>query len=79
MILRPRTIVYAAKAVLRKLWRLATRQNMVVDQAEQVKRLAICNRCDLNQNGYCAICTCNCKMKVMWADEYCPANPPKWS
>lgn len=41
-------------------------------------RLAICNGCEFNVQGDCALCGCVIADKVQKPEESCPAIPPRW-
>lgn len=75
---------YLGRALIRKGYRLLTRQQMLVTPKEEEKRLAICNRCphkvamkgSLDQ---CGICGCILILKVKFADECCAdRDKPRW-
>jgi hypothetical protein len=41
-------------------------------------RLKICNGCEFNVAGDCALCGCIISEKVQKPDEKCPAIPSRW-
>lgn len=41
-------------------------------------RLAICNGCEFNILGDCALCGCVIADKVQKEEESCPAIPKRW-
>lgn len=43
-----------------------------------VDRLKMCNICEFNVGGECALCGCNIEQKVADPNENCPAVPPRW-
>ena len=43
------------------------------------ERLKICNSCEFNLAGDCALCGCVIADKVQKLEESCPLTPPKWS
>lgn len=42
-------------------------------------RLKICNSCEFNIDGDCALCGCVILDKVQIIEEQCPLTPAKWS
>lgn len=51
---------------------------VMVDPAEQVRRLSICYRCEFFDGGRCRLCGCFANLKTRLATEHCPHDPPKW-
>lgn len=41
-------------------------------------RLNICNQCEFQIEGFCALCSCELKIKVTLPEETCPAQPAHW-
>lgn len=41
-------------------------------------RLKICNSCEFNVAGDCAMCGCVVETKVLDPNESCPAVPSRW-
>ena len=52
----------------------------VVDQAEFLRRKAICAACPnwRPESGRCTLCGCNTNAKLRSAAESCPDKPPRW-
>jgi hypothetical protein len=44
----------------------------------QAERLAICGACEHDVDGWCQVCGCNLSVKVSFAEQRCPLEPPKW-
>lgn len=44
----------------------------------QVERLKICNSCEFNISGDCALCGCDIQNKTSIVEESCPASPKRW-
>ena len=41
-------------------------------------RLKICNSCEFNVEGDCALCGCVIAVKVLDPNEKCPGVPSRW-
>ena len=41
-------------------------------------RLKICNSCEFNVSGDCALCGCVIETKVLDPNESCPSQPSRW-
>jgi hypothetical protein len=70
----------AAAAAGRALAAGVTSQPVLVDKAEQLRRLAVCGACpnlDINR-GRCTVCGCVVRYKTRLATEHCPLDPPRW-
>lgn len=52
----------------------------MVSSEEKERRLAICRSCEhhLPAQNSCRLCGCNLSTKAGWAEQQCPATPPKW-
>lgn len=44
----------------------------------QRNRLQICNGCEFNVSGDCALCGCEIQLKTSIPEEKCPATPSRW-
>lgn len=69
-------IANAAKAFIRTLRRVITRQPVIVSERKQAERLDICHKCEKYSEGQCQECLCWCELKALFYIESCPLN--KW-
>jgi hypothetical protein len=52
----------------------------VASEEVQLHRLSICEGCPVNNKGICQHPRCGCvlTLKVRWAEQHCPLEPPRW-
>jgi hypothetical protein len=72
--------INAAAAAGRAASAAVAGQPVVVDQAELLRRLAICEACPKfnADDGRCTACGCRMRYKARLATEHCPLQEPKW-
>lgn len=62
----------AAGATTRVIKAVATGQQVVVDQAEQDRRMTICTVCEFFTGTTCRKCGCHIRFKAKLQTEHCP-------
>lgn len=56
-------------------------REVIVDEAERARRLAICHRCPMLKPEpveHCTLCGCLMSAKKFLTRTRCPDNPPRW-
>ena len=56
-------------------------REVIVDEAERARRLAICRACPMLKKSpveHCSLCGCLMSAKKFLTRTRCPDNPPRW-